>query len=109
MQLQVFRISWSMGTYGAASAKPQIAFSNARAISGLWIGRLDKKATPQILTTRFVNKRGKRCFTGNKKLKASQPHPKSSDEQIVYHIASINMCTMCACEVFTILAVVPVS
>ena len=76
-----------MGTYGAASAKPQIAFSNARAISGLWIGRLDKKATPQILTTRFVNKRGKRCFTGNKKLKASQPHPKSSDQQIVYRIA----------------------
>ena len=64
-----------MGTYGAASAKPQIAFSNARAISGLWIGRLDKKATRQILTTRFVNKRGKRCFTGNKKLKGKPAAP----------------------------------
>ena len=71
-----------MGSYGAISAKPQIAYSNAEAISGLWIGKLVKTATPmQILTTRFTNKKGKRCYTGKKNLKASQPQPEFTGEQ----------------------------
>lgn len=75
---QVSRINWWMGAFGAATAKPQYAYSNSPSIRKLhhyapstW--KVKKNDKVKVETCRkYQNKEGKDCYTGTSALKGTE-------------------------------------
>ena len=67
-----------MGCYGGPTPKPHVGFSNSEVVAGLRRGRMTRDFMKKLklktsTTVSYINSKGKKCFVGNRNLKASQP------------------------------------
>ena len=74
---KVWKIKWFMGKYGAKTPKPHLGFANVSNIGKLYNGKLTKREMKDMKaktsTTRvYLNKLGKKCWSGTRALKQSQ-------------------------------------
>ena len=75
---QVSRISWWMSKFGAATAKPQYAYSNSPSIRKVHHyesqpSKVKKDMKAKVQTCRkYTNKQGKECYVGTSELKDTE-------------------------------------
>ena len=78
---EVYAVRWWMRHYSGATPKRQIGLSNNPEVRRLDLGRLQAANRPSKstmpTTTTYTNKAGKKCYTGTKYLKSSQPLPQT--------------------------------
>ncbi|CAK9087129.1 Uncharacterized protein SCF082_LOCUS41189 [Durusdinium trenchii] len=77
----VSRISWWMSKFGAATAKPQYAYSNSPSIRKVHRyesqpSKVKKDMKAKVQTCRkYTNKQGKECYVGTSELKDTEIYP----------------------------------
>lgn len=75
---QVARIAWHMSQFGAATLKPQYAYSNSPSIRKVHhyaseTSKVKKDMKTKVQTCRkYTNKEGKECYMGTSDLKATE-------------------------------------
>ena len=80
------KVSWWMRNYGGPTAKPHYLYSNSKHVAKLQKGKLQRPVdpTPSNTCEHYINKNGKRCWVGTKKLKQTERKPQL-----------VNLCVAC--------------